>query len=223
MKQLLILTIAAAAFAAACADPAANKPKAQTSEPVAIETVKPEAASGDIMTDFKAAGTALDITADSSTVEFTGSKVTGSHAGGFKSFRGVIDLVGEKAESSKVLVEIDMLSVYTDADGLTKHLQTGDFFEVEKYPKATFASTKIVPDTAAGAGHYTVTGELEMRGVKKTVTFPATIAINPETVTVNAEFSINRKDFGIVYAGKADDLIRDDVVIRLDLTAPRKK
>ena len=38
-------------------------------------------------------------------------------------------------------------------------------------------------------------------------------------VNIKAEFDINRKDFGIVYAGKADDLIRDEVVIRLDLTA----
>jgi hypothetical protein len=42
-------------------------------------------------------------------------------------------------------------------------------------------------------------------------------------VTVKSEFAINRKDFGIVYAGKADDLIRDDVVIHLDLRAPRQK
>jgi hypothetical protein len=42
-------------------------------------------------------------------------------------------------------------------------------------------------------------------------------------VTVDSEFAINRKDFGIVYAGKADDLVRDDVVIKLDLKSPRQK
>jgi len=41
-------------------------------------------------------------------------------------------------------------------------------------------------------------------------------------VAVDAEFSINRKDFGIVYAGKTDDLIRDDVVIRFNLKSPKK-
>jgi hypothetical protein len=54
------------------------------------------------------------------------------------------------------------------------------------------------------------------------VTFPATIAVDDSSVSVKSEFSINRKDFGIVYAGKADDLIRDDVVIKLDLNASRK-
>jgi polyisoprenoid-binding protein YceI len=122
-----------------------------------------------------------------------------------------------------VKVDIETASVFTDADGLTKHLQTGDFFEVEKFPKASFQSTKIVADSAKGANAYTVTGDLELRGVRKSVTFPATIVVTPADVTVNSEFAINRKDFGIVYAGKADDLIRDDVAIKLDLKAPRKK
>ncbi len=42
-------------------------------------------------------------------------------------------------------------------------------------------------------------------------------------ISLNAEFAINRKDFGIVYAGKADDLIRDGVVIKLALKVPRTK
>ena len=62
-----------------------------------------------------------------------------------------------------------------------------------------------------------------MRGQKKSITFPAVITVNPNEVGVDTEFAINRKDFGIVYAGKADDLIRDDVVIRLNLRSQRKK
>jgi len=34
-----------------------------------------------------------------------------------------------------------------------------------------------------------------------------------------ADDTINRKEFNISYAGKADDLIRDNVVIKLDLRA----
>ena len=113
--------------------------------------------------------------------------------------------------------------VYTDSDGLTDHLKTGDFFEVAKYPKASFKSTAIAVDTAKGADAYSVTGLFEIRGVSKSITFPATIKVGDADVAVNAEFSINRKDFGIVYAGKVDELIRDDVVIKLTLKAPRKK
>ena len=41
-------------------------------------------------------------------------------------------------------------------------------------------------------------------------------------VTGTAEFSINRKDFRIVYPGKPDDLIKDDVPLKLSLKATRK-
>ena len=40
-----------------------------------------------------------------------------------------------------------------------------------------------------------------------------------DAVTMKADFAINRKEFGINYQGKAHDLIRDLVVIRLDLQA----
>jgi polyisoprenoid-binding protein YceI len=43
--------------------------------------------------------------------------------------------------------------------------------------------------------------------------------VSAEKVKIHAKFDINRKDFGIVYAGKADDLIRDEVVIELKLAA----
>ncbi len=226
MKYLGVLVLTAAALATACADPAANKPKATTAAPSSASpanTATAPAATTDVFASFKPKGTAIDIDAATSKVEFTGSKVTGKHDGGFKAFKGVIDLVGDKAEDSVVVFEIEMASVFTDADGLTKHLQEADFFEVAKFPKASFVSTKIVADAAKGAGNYTVTGDMEIRGVKKSITFPAKITVAADALTVASEFAINRKDFGIAYAGKADDLIRDDVVLRLDLKAPRKK
>ncbi len=226
MKYLGVFVLTAAAFASACADPAANKPKATTTAPSSASPANAAtapAATTDVFASFKPKGIAIDVDAATSKIEFTGSKVTGKHDGGFKTFKGVIDLVGDKAEDSAVVFEIEMASVFTDADGLTDHLKNQDFFEVGKFPKASFVSTKIVADAAKGAGNYTVTGDMEIRGVKKSITFPAKITVAADAVSVNSEFAINRKDFGIVYAGKADDLIRDDVVLRLDLKAPRKK
>ncbi len=215
MRSLSITFFAAALFLAACADPAANKPKATVTE-----SAKSPASTAASPIDLKSAGNALAVTPENSKIEFTGSKVTGKHDGGFKSFKGVIDLVGERPEASKVAVDIDVKSVWTDTDGLTKHLQTADFFDVENFGTAMFTSTKIEP--AGSVGNYNVTGDLTLRGEKKSVTFPAVINVSPEEVTVKSEFSINRKNFNIMYAGKADDLIRDDVVVRLDLKSARK-
>ena len=217
MNKILVGILSATLFLAACEDPAANKPKATTTNTNAAPANTSSANAAPQQ------GESLAINNENSKVSFTGSKVTGKHEGGFNKFNGSINLVNGKPEESSVSVDIETPSVFTDTDDLTKHLQTGDFFESAKFPKASFASTKIVSDSAKGANNYTVTGDLELRGVKKSVTFPATIVVDNSNVSVKSEFSINRKDFGIVYAGKADDLIRDDVVIKLDLNASRKK
>ncbi|HQU82742.1 MAG TPA: YceI family protein, partial [Pyrinomonadaceae bacterium] len=206
------------------ADPAANKPKATTTNSASTNTASTTTQTANTNTAKPATkGDALPLTAENSKVEFTGSKVTGKHDGGFKAFTGTIDLVNSKPEESSVTVDIDATSVYTDDEKLSGHLKSADFFDVEKFPKATFTSTKIVADSAKGAGNYTVTGDFNLHGQTKSITFPAKITVSDAEVAVESEFSINRKDFGIVYAGKADDLIRDDVVIKLNLKSPRKK
>jgi polyisoprenoid-binding protein YceI len=150
-----------------------------------------------------------------STIEFVGAKVTGTHEGGFKTFVGTATLDG-KPEAGSVEVEIDMNSVFTDNDKLTEHLRSADFFEVEQHPKASFVSTNIEPQSADGT--HPVVGNLTLHGETKSITFPATIALSGKTMTVTAEFSIHRKDFGITYSGITDDLIADAVLIKLNLT-----
>ncbi len=225
MKKLGIGILSLALFIGACENPAANKPKATTTNST-TSTTNPTANSSVVAPSntttaakTKVKGTTFKIYPDNSQVEFVGSKVTGKHDGGFKAFTGTIDLVNNKPEESQVSVDIDANSIYCDNDNLTGHLKSADFFEVEKYPKAAFVSTIIITDAAKGAGNYTVTGDFDLHGQKKSITFPAKITVSGTDVLVESEFSINRKDFGLVYAGKADDLIRDDVVIKLNLKA----
>jgi polyisoprenoid-binding protein YceI len=206
---LSLLIFAALTFA--CANPAANKTQANVSS-ATQEANAPKPADADT----------LAITPENSKVEFVAAKITRSHNGSFKQFSGKIDLVPTHVENSRVAIDIDTSSVVTDEDQLTGHLKTPDFFDVARFPKATFVSTKIEPSTTAGATH-TVTGNFELHGVKKTISFPANIQLAADSVSVSAEFSINRKDFGLVYPGKADDLIRDGVVIKLSLKVPRAK
>jgi len=225
MNKFAIGILSLTVFLAACEDPAANKPRAQTTAPqgntAANSTANP--AVSPTTSTMETKGAALPISPENSKVEFTGSKVTGKHNGGFKTFTGMIDLVNNKPEESRVAVDIDTNSIFSDDEKLTGHLKSADFFDVAKFPTANFTSTKIAPDAAKGAGNYTVTGDFDLHGQKKSITFPAKITMSDAEVAVDAEFSINRKDFGIVYAGKTDDLIRDDVVIRLNLKSPRKK
>ena len=208
--KTVILFMLLMLMAAGCSDPAANKPRAS------VGNAAPESGAP------KIGGETLTISPENSKVDFVAAKVTRSHNGSFKQFAGTIDLINNSVEQSIVTINIDTGSVVTDEADLTSHLKTPDFFDVVKYPKATFVSTKIEPNTANGATH-TITGNFDLHGVKKAITFPATIQLAGDSVSVNSEFSINRKDFGINYPGKADDLIRDGVVIKLTLKVSRKK
>lgn len=187
---------------AACADPASDKPRAVTNEAAPVAAAP-------------AAGQKYLISPDNSKIEFVGSKVTGSHNGSFGKFSGNIDYAGQP-EKSRVSITIDLNSLTADDPKLTAHLKTPDFFDVAKYPQASFVSTEIKAGGDKGATH-TITGNLNMHGVTKSITFPATIAVAADAITVDSTFSINRKDFGINYAGASDDLIRDDVVLKLQV------
>lgn len=205
-KSIVVTILSGLIFLSACGDPATNKSRAVTGE--ATQTASPATA---------AQGTKYLITPQNSKIEFVGSKVTGSHNGSFQDFSGQVDYTGNP-EQSRVNITIKTDSITTDTADLTKHLKTPDFFDVAKFPEASFESTAIKAGGERGASH-TVTGNLTMHGVTKSVTFPATIAVTPDAASVDANFSINRKDFGINYAGAADNLIRDDVVLTLRIRA----
>jgi polyisoprenoid-binding protein YceI len=206
-----ITIICVVLFSSACANPATDKPKAVVATP-ATEAQSPR----------PAAAETLLITPANSKIEFTGSSLKETNHGSFRKFAGQIELVAEKPESSRVSVDIETDSIETEEAKLTTHLKSADFFDVAKFPKASFVSTEIKPGGEKGATH-TVTGNLEMHGIKKAITFPTTITVAADAVSMKSEFSINRKDFGIVYPGPANNLIRDEVVLKLSVRAPRPK
>jgi polyisoprenoid-binding protein YceI len=161
--------------------------------------------------------TTLAVNPSNSKIEFVGAKVTASHPGGFTDFAGKVD-VGDPIEKSQIEVTIQTASLYADKEKLTKHLKSPDFFDVAKFPTATFRSTEIKKE---GDGH-TISGDLTLHGVTKRISFPGTITVSEGQVGASAEFSINRHDYGISYPGMRDDLIRDLVVIKLSLELPRQ-
>ena len=193
---------------AACNNPASNVNKAVTGE--AQKAASPQAAGAQTYV----------ITPQNSKIEWVGSKVTGSHNGSFEKSNGEIHYSNNDVAQSHVQITIDSSSIKADDPKLTEHLKTPDFFDVAKFPEAKFESTAIKAGGDKGATH-TVTGNLTMHGVTKSITFPATISVTPDTATVDATFSINRKDFGINYAGAADNLIRDEVVLKLAIRAKK--
>jgi len=204
MKRYLftpLIAAVAASLIAGCSDPADKVHKASASDPKKSPS------------DASAAGREYVIRSES-TIGFVGSKVTRSHNGGFKNFAGKINVAAGKIAGTPEF-KIAMQSTWADDNRLEGHLKSRDFFDAASFPVTTFTVTGIDP---AGS-QQKVTGNLNLHGVTKSISFPADIRIADDSVTVKAEFAINRRDFNINYPGMPNDLIRDNVVIKLDLQA----
>jgi|SRR5581483_943311 len=161
-----------------------------------------------------AADTKYPLTGDNTKLTFVGTKTNGKHEGGFKKLDGTATVTDGKLETLKLEVNIDCDSLYSDDAKLTGHLKSPDFFGVKDNPKATFKTTKI-EKTDKG---YTVTGELTMLGKAKPVSFPVTVTEKDGTLTLTAEFKIDRTQWGMTY-GKG--MIDNDVAVKVAVTAKK--
>lgn len=213
--RLLATLLVSAALLGACDDHTEGVSSATVSDPAPPPTTATTPSEGHQTLTIARAG---------SSVGFTGAKVTGSHDGTFNDFSGTIDLAPDVTASSvQVTIQIGSLSI--EPERLQGHLLSPDLFDAAQFPTATFQSTAIAAGASGTVGDapatHTVTGNLTLHGQTHAISFPAIIEVGASGVTARAEFTINRRDFGIVYPGMPDDLIRDEVVIRFSVTAPR--
>ena len=150
--------------------------------------------------------------------------------GHFGKMTGELTLDEKDASKSSVAVEIDATTIDTREPKRDTHLKSPDFFDVAKYPKITFKSTKV---EKAGKGKFKVTGDLTMRGVTK----PVTLAVEGPTPEVKdimgglsrgatATGKINRKDWGLNWNKPLEAaggvLVGDEVTLNLDVELHKK-
>lgn len=178
-----------------------------------------------------------------SKLEWIGTKVSGYHSGFIKIVSG--NLLVKDGNITGGSFKLDMNSIYTmgptgsDAEKnnkLTGHLKSADFFDTANFPEGTFEITGIKPFTGtltatteerqediseyqvANPTH-TISGNLTLKGVTKNIEFPAMIATSENSMDALAKFNIDRSQWNIVYPGKPDDLIRNEVHIGIALKA----
>ena len=118
------------------------------------------------------------------------------------------------------MTSIDDVDMKDDAKMKAKlegHLKSEDFFNVEKFPKATFEITTITEEGASA----NITGNLTIKDITKSVTFPAkiTYGADKKPVSATANFNINRQLWNITYPGQPDNLIKDEINLDLNLIA----
>lgn len=131
----------------------------------------------------------------------------------FSQAQGTLEFDPANPARASVMVTIPLSSLNTGVPALDEHLRSEDFFEVAKFPTATFRSTKV---EQGGQDRLRVTGELHLHGIKRPVTLEVTIlkvGTNPRTtlptVGFEATTTLKRSDFGLgAYVPQVSDEIR---------------
>ncbi len=122
--------------------------------------------------------------------------------GRFDKFEGTFTTTENPLEST-VTASVDLSSISTGQEQRDAHIRSADFFEVEKYPEMTFASTGI---KAAEEG-FVLEGDLTLKGVTQAVAFNLEVSgFGPDAYGgTRAGFSattvINRMDYGVSFNG----------------------
>lgn len=114
--------------------------------------------------------------------------------------------------NSKLDVSVETATILTPVEKLTGELRGADWLDADKYPKATFVSTKVIP---TGAGQATIEGNLTLHGVTRPLTLHARFVgagVNPitkgYTVGFDGEGAIKRTEFGVkAYAPMIGDTV----------------
>ena len=129
-----------------------------------------------------------------------------------------------KPVNSSLNIKVPINSLDTGVEKFDTHLWSADFFEAEKFPEASFKSTKV---TDAGKGKLKLLGNLTIRGITKPVSFDVTtngIAVHPMSKKPTAGFDavtkIKRSDFGL---GKYVPMVGDEVALRITMEASEAK
>lgn len=146
--------------------------------------------------------------------------------GRFDKFEGSI-VTGENPADSSVTVSVDASSINTNNEQRDGHIKSADFFEVEKHPSWTFASTAVRDIKGDG---FLLDGNLTIKGVSKPVTFQVELnGIGPDAyggtrVGFSAQTEINRRDFDVNFSGQIPGapqgvIVSDKVTVSLEIEA----
>jgi len=125
-------------------------------------------------------------------------------SGSFKNFNAEVISEGIDFSTAQINLSAEMASISTNNEQRDDHLRNSDFFEVEKYPKLTFKSTRV---EKVDSDTYTLHGELTMKGITKPVRLSVEyngVAKDPwgnEKAGFVVTGKINRSDWGVNFNG----------------------
>ncbi len=131
-------------------------------------------------------------------------------------------LVGGDFEVDMKSITVEDITDEEHRNDFIKHIATGDFFETNTYPIATFKITSVKPIANAS---YEVVGDLKIKNVTKPIQFVATLKEENGLKKASAKIVVNRTLFGIEYGGKGkkgsqkDWFIYEDFILNVNIVS----
>ena len=167
------------------------------------------------------------------TVGFTGYGVGKDHPGEFRLKSGSLTAQDGKLTGGKFVINVASMKMGQTEDFITgklrPHLLSPDFFDVEKFPEATFEITKVdaytptATDSSVVPGaNQLISGNLTLKGVTKNISFPAKVETSEHGVNALANFNIDRTWWGMSYGNDKslkDKFISEKVDLRISVAA----
>ncbi|MCW3122449.1 MAG: YceI family protein [Flavipsychrobacter sp.] len=211
MLSILLMT--------ACKD-APKADEAKTTEAKAVETPAPAANNVDLQ---------------KSSVQWVGTKPTGRHHGTVTLKEGNFKMDGDNIKAGHFVIDMNSIMAYDDDnsanDKLQGHLKSPDFFDAAKYGTAEFDITGVTAGAPADKNlimkdaTHTVTGNLKIKDVTKSISFPAKITVaDNNKLMADAEFNLDRTLWGVSYKSDkslGDKVINSDINFKIHIEATK--
>jgi len=152
---------------------------------------------------------------------------TNNHVGTVKIKHGQVTTSSTEIISGNFI--IDMITIANEdltgasKNTLEKHLKSQDFFNVEEFPEASLNITNVTKNN----NNYIVTGDLTIKGITNSITFPATVTMEENNIVAQANFSIDRSKWdirfgsGSFFSDLGNNIIDDNIMFSIKAVANR--
>jgi hypothetical protein len=182
-------------------------------------------------------GIELKVDLENSSIEWLGTKPTGTHFGTLGIKEGSVFVKDGNILGGKFIMDMNSI-VVLDIDNpemngnLVRHLKSADFFYVDSFPNAYFEFSKIKAiknvqgsDAEFNPSHR-IEGNLTIRGITKGINFNAKINLNKGILQATTpQFLLNRTNWNVIYGSNSifanlkDNFIHDEMGVKINLVA----
>lgn len=175
------------------------------------------------------------LNATQSKIKWIGKKFLGSHYGWINFKNGSIIFDGERIINGTF--EVDMNTIVNEDltdkslnQKLVGHLKSDDFFGVEKYPTSSFKITHstYLKNAKPSEPNIAITGKMTIKGITHTISFPAFVKSEGNTLLAKATIEIDRTKFNVRFGSGSffdnlgDNVIYDNFTLELNLVFDKK-